>query len=278
MSEKLITLLAIGGSDPCGGAGIQADIRAGVSLGLHIATAITSVTVQNSSGLKKTGQLNSSLLKEQLEAISEDVFPNAVKIGMIGSLENGKVISEFISSLPDEVPIVVDPVLSASAGGILSSSSLEELMLLYQNDIIPYCTAVTPNIEEGRLFLQFNERKTNKSPEALSSELLGIWNCNAVILKGGHGEDKIITDYIADNFDGVSVISKTSHPRLDCNNLHGTGCVFSSFLASYLALGFPLIEAFMKTSNKMYEVIRRSGNYSFGKTNYGPLNINEYRL
>ena len=277
MSQTLKTLLTIGGSDPCGGAGIQADIRAGISCGVHVMTAITAVTAQNSHGVMAVNPVTSEILEQQINAVINEVMPDAVKIGMLGSLENAGVVSEFIRNLFGEIPVVVDPVMKASSGGNLSEES-EIIIDFYGQNIFPFATVVTPNLKEATQFLETSGLKNITNPIEIAITLLRLWNTNAVALKGGHSENEEVTDILADYFDSSVVVAKTTHPRIECKNLHGTGCVYASLLASFLALGFPLQDAFMKTSKKIFEIISASCNYSLGNSAYGPLNINNYRL
>ena len=278
MTSNLVTILTIGGSDPCGGAGIQVDSRVAASLCLHPLSAVTALTVQNSRGLKSINPVSPELLKAQLEAIVQEVLPSAVKIGMIGSVENGLVIADFLKALPEETPVIVDPVLSASAGGDMVASPLEEIMDLYQTQIFPNSDAVTPNREEAEKFLKFNSLYHINNPVQMAISLLRLWQTESVVLKGGHGEKPTVTDILADNFDNTVSVSECSHERKECMNLHGSGCVFSSLLASFMALGFPIYDAFRKTSTKMFDIISRSCSYRLGISSYGPLNINDYRL
>ena len=279
MPQKLTSILSIAGSDPCGCAGIQADIRAGVACGLHVMTAITAITAQNSYGVSYLWAVDHNMLSRQLEAIIEDVTPDAIKIGMIGSIQNGEIISSFIKSFDHEIPIVIDPVMSASSGGDLSSvASKDQMIKFYQEILFPQATVVTPNLTEADLFLNYNNKEEKLSNHEKASLLLRILNCNSLILKGGHSESEIITDLLADRFDNAITILESSHPKLDCKNLHGSGCCYSSILASYLALGFPLHDAFIKTSKKISDIIAWSCDYSLGNSSYGPLNLNNYRL
>ena len=253
MKNKLKTLLTIAGSDPMGGAGIQADIRVGISMGFHIVSAITAVTSQNSRKLESLGVCNPHILKAQLDCISEDLIPDGIKIGIVGSVENAIVISEYIKNLDKAIPIVVDPVLSVSAAGE-SFENHFDLIDSYKNWIFPYATVITPNLQEWE---NINELKLN---------------C-AVVVKGGHSLNDEIEDLLITPKDNY----KISHSRIQCLNLHGTGCVFSSFLACYLALGYDIPESFKLTSDKMNKIIRRSIDYSLGNSLNGPLNINEYK-
>lgn len=266
MPQKLLTLLSIAGSDNIGGAGIQADIRAGSSLGLHVVTALTSVTAQNSRALVDSISVPSDMLKNQLDAIMEDIVPDAVKIGMIGSVENLNVISKFLDILPNKIPIVVDPVLYVTVSQpSLLKFELDSLEIRkgYLNDIFPKATIVTPNLDELKML-------TGETiPSALTLVKL---HAKAAVIKGGHAKK----DQIEDNLlIGGEKMIKVSHPRINCHNLHGTGCVYSSFIASYLALGFDIKSAFQATERKMQTIINKSCFYDLGISSYGPLNINE---
>lgn len=244
-------MLAIAGSDPMGGAGIQADIQSGLSLGVHVLTAITAVTAQNSKGMKKLGVISPCLLENQLTSILEDVVPNSIKIGMIGSSENLKVIDKFLKKIPQEVPIVIDPVIKTTAGS--DNLSEDNLKDLYKTFLFPRVTVVTPNLME----MDFIPADVAK------------------IIKGGHGHEASVYDKLIDK-DGKITIHK--HQRISCSNTHGSGCCYSSLLACYLAFGLSLKDAFLKTSAKVNEIISRSCEYSLGNSSYGPLNINNYIL
>lgn len=279
MPVKLKTLLAIGGSDPLGGAGIQADIRAGVRLGIHVSTAVTAVTVQNSKGLLSLNPVSSDLLDSQLRSIFDDLIPEALKVGMVGSLENANVVSRILKNCKEDIPVVVDPLLKISADSSASSvCNKEDLMEYYQNEIFPYATVVTPNLEEADDFLRLNGMNLKISAPEKGAELLRLWKCNAVILKGGHSSDDMVTDYFADSLDNSIVVSEISYPRIACANLHGTGCTYASLIAGYLALGFPLSDAFRKTSASLHDIISASCDYRLGESDYGPLNVNSYIL
>ena len=256
MQKKLVTLLSIAGSDPTGGAGIQADIRVGSSLGLHVATAVTAVTVQNSNGFYEMGYVEPSLLQSQLQAIINEVTPNAIKIGMLGNKENFPVVSDFLKSIDKKIPVVIDPILKAS----LENQNIEEeyLMNLYCHFLFPYSTVITPNLPEFNI-------------------LKGIykdWERLNLVIKGGHLEGEEIEDILIIKNKKLSA----SHKRIECSNLHGTGCVFSSFFASYLALEYSVEESFYLTSQKIQDIIAGSCNYTLGLSTYGPLNINNYKL
>ena len=259
MARSLKTLLSIAASDCSGGAGVQADIRAGLSLGLHVLTAVTGVTAQNSKSFKAMETMSPFMLESQLASIIEDAMPDAIKIGMIGSTRNLEIIAEFLKSLPERIPVVVDPVLKSTvASGALPEDEIETLSLLkgYKEKLFPLATVITPNLIE---FKSFDDMSTS---------------CKAYVLKGGHSDDDIITDTLYMEGNEFTY----THARMDCRNLHGTGCTFSSLLAGFLALGEPIEVAFQKTCAKMEEIISKSCDYSLGNSIYGPLNVNNYLL
>lgn len=277
MAEKIFNILAIGGSDCMGGAGIQADIRAINSCGMHALTAVTAVTSQNSKGLKISDPVKTSLLKSQIESILEEVTPDAVKIGMIGSYENGVLMHELLKHLDNEIPIVVDPVVKASAGGNLNSreNETEKIKTLYLEKLFPISKCVTPNLKEAAFFL--NDQNISPKYE-IFSKIKKIIRSESVILKGGHihTNDNLLTDYLIYNESNELEILEVKHKKVACSNLHGTGCTYASILASLLARGENIKMAFQLTSEKIHEIICKSDDYIMGNSSYGPLNVTNY--
>lgn len=269
MAKKLTSLLSIAASDPTGGAGIQADIRAGSLVGMHVLTAVTALTVQNSKGVTVISPSPSTLLQKQLESLSFDVAPDAVKIGMVGDLSNIKVIAEFLKTLPEGTPIVADPILFSTAGNHKMTddkTELNDLIQAYIDYIFPLATVITPNRKELALLSANNNIEDNL--------LLQRLNARAIIIKGGDSDSHRIEDILVQK----DKVSACSHERINCQNLHGTGCVFSSLLASYMALGNSIEEAFRLTSDKMHEIIKLSCHYQLGISEYGPLNLLSYKI
>lgn len=272
MQKKLKTLLSIAGSDPTGGAGLQADIRVGTSMGLHVMTAVTAVTAQNSKGVYDLGSVSSELLKFQLDSIIDEVMPDAVKIGMIGSKDNFLVVEEFLKKLSKTVPVVIDPIFASSADGKKMAEKISdgEWSWLYREKLLPFAYVLTPNLTELQQLLNLS------NPEDLNfKEIRERLRTKYTIITGTPLSETEMVDYLI--MPSNEVIS-LQHKKIECQNLHGTGCVFSSFIASYLALGFDIVEAFKSTNSKMKEIISRSTDYSLGKSKYGPLNITHYKL
>ena len=277
MTHKLKTVLTIGGSDPGCGAGIQADILAISSMGLHPLSVITALTAQNSHGVSAVSAVTEQMFHSQLNAVLEDVEPDAIKTGMIGSMEIGCATADFIERRNPKVPLVVDPVMMASAGGMLLEKDfgeVERMLTLYIERIFPVADVITPNLPEA---LQVARIAVNEPERLTSHELalvvLEVSKAGNVVLKGGHSEGEMITDLLVTMNDGLPEFTEFSHKRVETSNLHGTGCLFSSLLASFLALGLPVKEAFLKTAERVSEIIVASSIYQLGSSNYGPMKI-----
>ncbi|MCH5229715.1 MAG: hydroxymethylpyrimidine/phosphomethylpyrimidine kinase [Muribaculaceae bacterium] len=271
MPEKLKSILTIAGSDPTGGAGIQADIRSIISMGFHPLSAITAVTSQNSSGIQKLGVIPPEVLKSQLESIFHDVVPDAVKVGMLGSQENLEVVYDFLNKYAGNIPIVLDPVLKASADNniLLKGENLNKYINNLKALLFPLVTVITPNKEE------FEFLTGKKSLELMElSEILSALNLKNLIITSGIVRENVIYDILSEG----EIITFQEKPKINCHNLHGSGCVFSSILSCELAKGKDIKTAFGVTSWKMKSIIEKSVSYKLGNSTYGPLNLNNYTI
>lgn len=269
MKKRLTTILSIAGSDCTAGAGIQADIKAAAACGVYATTVLTAVTSQNSTGVSQIFNLPADVVYSQLSAVFAEAKPDAIKIGMIGSLEIGQVVVRFIKKHANDIPIVVDPVMSATSGGNLNSN-INEFADFYTNDLLPIVSVATPNLKEAGIFLR---RNLSDVDENTASQLLTLFKCNAVALKGGHCVGNEISDILATATPhGRHVFKTIKTARMDCDNLHGTGCTFASLLASQLAKGKPIQDAFENTGNMIRSFIKQSTGHILGHSSYGPLN------
>lgn len=227
------TALTIAGSDSSGGAGIQADIKTMTLNGVFAMSAITALTAQNTKGVRAVGETSPELLRQQIDAVFEDIRPDAVKIGMVSNAALIGVIAERLTFYKAE-NIVVDPVAVATSGSALSSSEAYEAL---KKELLPTASVVTPNIPEAQL-LSGIEVKNAADMERAAESISRSFGC-CVLCKGGHS----VSD--ADDFlymaDGSS---EWFHgERIDNHNTHGTGCTLSSAIAANLAKGYPLSEA-----------------------------------
>lgn len=276
MTKRLVSILSIAGSDSCGGAGIQADIKAAAYCGVYASTAITAVTAQSTGGVDHIIPIKSDDVVSQLSAVFSDQFPDAIKIGMIGSVDTGNAVVSFLKDCGYAGPIVVDPVLSATSGNSLCDDT-DKLLSFYKNTLFPVTTVVTPNLSEASKFLD-NVDIRDFSQLKLAEMLYRDFGCN-VVLKGGHSFNNIATDILF-AFDKVSqkeYFEIYESEKYECNNLHGTGCTFSSILASALASGKSLSEAFRTAASVTKQIIKVSNGYSYGTSSNGPLNLFDYK-
>ena len=223
------TALTIAGSDSSGGAGIQADLKTMTANGVYAMSAITALTAQNTTGVTDILESTPRFLSEQLDAIFTDIFPDAVKIGMVSSAELIAVIAAKLKEYKAE-NIVVDPVMVATSGAkLLRSDAVEALC----RELLPLAAVLTPNIPEAEILsgMDITDAAGMEAAARLISEKYGC----AVLCKGGHK----VND--ADDLLWREGAGKWFHgKRIDNPNTHGTGCTLSSAIASNLAKGYDL--------------------------------------
>lgn len=223
------TALTIAGSDCSGGAGIQADIKTMAMNGVYAMSAITALTAQNTVGVRSIQESSPEFLKEQLDAIFEDIFPDAVKIGMVSSSELIRVIADRLRYYK-VTNIVVDPVMVATAGSSLIKTDAIQTMI---QELLPLATLITPNIPEAEVLSGMSIQNREDMPVA-AKHIEEAYGC-AVLLKGGHCINDA-NDLLCQN----GTMRWFSGRRIDTSNTHGTGCTLSSAIASNLAKGFSL--------------------------------------
>ena len=232
------TALSIAGSDCSGGAGIQADIKTMTMNGVYAMSAITALTAQNTTGVRAIQESTPDFLKQQLDAIFEDIYPDAVKIGMVASSELIRVIAERLRYY-DAKNVVVDPVMVASAGSSLIKQEAVQTLI---QELLPISTLVTPNIPEAQV-LSGLTIQTKEDMIAAAKQIGDQYHC-AVLLKGGHSindaNDLLYADGEFHWFEGK---------RIDNPNTHGTGCTLSSAIASNLAKGYTLAESVQRAKD-----------------------------
>ena len=245
------TALTIAGSDSCGGAGIQADIKTMTVNGVYAMSAVTALTAQNTTGVTSIMEATPEFLGDQLDAIFTDIFPDAVKIGMVSSKELIRVIAEKLKQYGAE-QIVLDPVMVATSGAKLISDDAVEAL---KSELIPLASVITPNIPEAEVLSGMKITSPEApnipeaevlsgmkitSPEAMEAAAEKIhreFGC-AVLMKGGHQQNDA-NDYLYGDEGGTWFYGK----RIDNPNTHGTGCTLSSAIAANLAKGLSLSEA-----------------------------------
>ena len=252
------TALSIAGSDPSGGAGIQADIKTMTLNGVYAMSVVTAMTAQNTKGVSAILETDADFLGEELDAVFEDIFPDAVKIGMEASKRIIEKTAEKLSFY-NAKNIVADPVMIATSGASLIG---REAVFALKEKLLPLADLITPNIPEAEALSGTdinNEYDMIKAAEKLSREL----GCS-VLIKGGHRKDS------ADDIlfcDGRVVFFRGK--RIGNPNTHGTGCTLSSAIAANLAKGYPLEKAVERAKEYISGALEAGLDLGSGS---GPLN------
>ena len=255
---NLKTALTIAGSDCSGGAGIQADLKTMTMNGVYAMSAITALTAQNTTGVRGIQESAPEFLKQQLDAIFEDIYPDAVKIGMVASSELIRVIAERLRYYGAK-NVVVDPVMAATSGSALMENEAVQTLV---EELFPISTLVTPNISEAQI-LSGLTIETKEDMTAAAKKIGNDYQC-AVLLKGGHSINDA-NDLLYANDEFVWFEGK----RIDNPNTHGTGCTLSSAIASNLAKGFTLDESVQRAKDYISDALEAMLDLGKGS---GPMN------
>ena len=251
-------VLTVAGSDCSGGAGIQADIKTMLTNGVYAMSAITALTAQNTLGVSAIMEVTPRFLEKQLDSVFTDIYPDAVKIGMVSSPALIEVIAERLTFYKAK-NIVLDPVMIATSGSKLLKSGAADVLT---KKLFPLATIITPNIPEAEVLAE----RSISSPEDMQSvakHLYEKYGCN-VLLKGGHNPCDA-NDVLHTKSGCKWVFSK----RINNPNTHGTGCTLSSAIASNLAKGCSLESSVQRA--KEYINIALAANLNLGNGS-GPLN------
>lgn len=262
MKKHYKIALSIAGSDPSGGAGIQADLKTFSACGCYGATVIVAVVDENTVGVTDVHPVPVSFVSGQIKSVMDDIGADAIKIGMLHS-------SELILSVRDTLSkynvknIVLDPVMVATSGDkLLQDEAIETL----KNELIPFVRVITPNIPEAEILLG---KKINRQEDLLHVvKDLSFGKKVSVLLKAGHLTEDELTDvfYNAETDEIIELSSK----RIYTNNTHGTGCTFSSAIAAFLAQGLSLNDAIRCAKDYMNKAIIAGADYEIGK-GHGPV-------
>ncbi|UOR10925.1 bifunctional hydroxymethylpyrimidine kinase/phosphomethylpyrimidine kinase [Halobacillus amylolyticus] len=250
--------LTIAGTDPSGGAGIQADLKTFQELQSYGMSVITSIVAQNTTGVKSVHHLPIEMLKDQLEAISSDMPVHAFKTGMISNVSMMKAVAEWVPQV--SAPYVMDPVMVAQSGDPLIE---EESRVWLRENLLPLTSLVTPNIPEAEDILGESMESSEDMKEA-AQQMVTRFGAGAALVKGGHMKGEAV-DFL---YDGSEIHTFTSE-RIDTKNTHGTGCTYSAAITAYLSQGLPLVEAVKQAKYFVTEAIRHSFNLGNGS---GPTN------
>lgn len=252
-SQAKSIVLTIAGSDPGGGAGIQADLKTFAALGVYGYSAITQVIAQNSSTVRDIERVSPRMIARQVELLAQERRPNEIKVGALGGGAAVRCVVRVIENLRLEAP-VVDPVMVSSAGVRLLDRAGEAALVKY---LIPIAKVVTPNIAEAQTLTGI--RITNDEQMCAAAERLVLMGARAVVIKGGHRGGGESSDLL---FDGRQLRWLRAR-RIAGAAAHGTGCAFSAAIAAYLARGVELEAAV--SSAKRYVTAALKQSFKFGR-------------
>jgi hydroxymethylpyrimidine/phosphomethylpyrimidine kinase len=253
--------LTIAGSDPSGGAGVQADLKTFHQFGVYGEAVITLITVQNTSGVMRVECLAPDLVADQVRAVISDIPPGAAKTGALGN----RAIIEAVAALAREFPfpLVVDPVMVSKPGvnkqgvALLATDAIEAL----KTHLLPHAFLLTPNLEETSLLT--DTKVTDVAGMRTAAEKLAALGPQAVLVKGGHlGGDPV--DVLFHRGEWTEFTS----PRIETRHTHGTGCTFSAAITASLASGYDLREAVARSKRYITQAIRNNPGFGAGS---GPL-------
>ncbi len=263
MQMRYVTVLSIAGSDCSGGAGIQADIKTFSALGCYAASIVTAVTVQNTLGVKKVYPVPAQIVREQIQAVAEDMPIDALKIGMVTDERTVAVIADFLSG--DCIPAIFDPVLVSSSGHPLARPEAVHVM---RDRLIPRCALVTPNLPEAEMLSGLPVRDMEDMVNA-GRHILAC-GCQSALIKGGHLAGDDMTDILVCG-NTPEDIHRYHSAKINSTNTHGTGCTLSSAIAAYIGRGFSLPEAVGLGKKYLTEALSSGKDVAVGK-GHGPLN------
>jgi hydroxymethylpyrimidine/phosphomethylpyrimidine kinase len=260
-SSNIPIALTIAGTDPSGGAGIQADLKAFSALGVYGATVITALVAQNTQGVRSIHDVPPPFIAEQLASVFDDLDVKAVKIGMLSRPEVIETIAKSLDHYKQKT-IVLDPVMVAASGdSLLVPEAVEALRTI----LIPKALLITPNMPEAAALLGEKIANDEAAMEHQAAKLLKL-GCRAVLLKGGHGKGAESIDILFDETGSSRFASK----RVATNNTHGTGCTLSSAIAAGLAKGQSLRLAVQNGKDYVSAAIAASDQLAVGK-GHGPV-------
>lgn len=253
-------IFAIAGSDPSGGAGIQADIKTISALGGYAMAAITALTVQNTYQVYDVYPVAADIVAAQVKTVLKDIMPDAIKLGMMGTAETLVLLSQIFSDHSD-IPLIVDPViLSTSGHELLEKRGIDVLV----SDIFPLTALLTPNLAEAALLTGMDNIHAIRQMKQAGEKLIAM-GAKAVLIKGGHLSGDIMTDVLVCQ----EGIYEFSSPRVPTRNTHGTGCTLASAIATGIGQGLRLKDAVDRAHNYVHKAILQAPGFGHGK---GPLN------
>lgn len=272
-SKQIIPVLTIAGSDSCGGAGIQADIKTFSALGLYACSAITAVTAQNTLSVKDVFALSASIVSSQIDTVLEDLPIKAIKIGMLFNEEIIKAVADSIKRNNIQSNLVLDPVMISTSGSVLLQKQAQQVMI---ETLFPLVDIITPNLIEAANLANLKSITSIEQVKEVALYIQKELSAKRVLIKGGHFNHNNSIDVFLD-IDGR--FYEYSSERIESKNTHGTGCSLSSAIASYLALGYDYKDSIKLAKDYIFSAIKESKDIFSGNGN-GSLNhfFNPHKL
>ena len=279
VSPPLPAVLVFAGSDPTGGAGLQADLLTLASLGCHPLTVVTAITAQDTGGVQDFWPVEAEIIAQQARSVLEDIPVAAIKIGMIGSTEAVAAIAEVVSDYPD-IPLVLDPVLASGRGDPLGD---EDLVAALRDLLLPQTTVLTPNSLEARRLVEdldeaFDDEEEDDEDDdddddgerdgddedaaddagplplrQCARQLIDL-GCEYVLITGAHEQGADVSNTL---YNSRGEVNRLNWDRLP-GSYHGSGCTLASAVAAYLALGLDVAEAAKEAQEYTYQALKHA--------------------
>lgn len=262
MSARRGRVLIVAGSDSGGGAGIQADVKTVSMLGGYAMTAITALTAQNTQGVFGVHPVPTDFIAQQMRLCLDDIGADAVKTGMLHSVEVIETVARVLAEYPD-IPLICDPVMVAKGGHPLLEAEAEAAIVAH---MLPRAAVVTPNLPEAARLIGQDAVASNDAAFIAAAEALRAKGAAAVLLKGGHAEGPDVTNLLLSDA-GPQWIGKAT--RIETRHTHGTGCTLASALATGVAQGLALDAAAERAAAYVHRAIETAPGFGAG---HGPLN------
>ncbi len=260
-AHRYISTLTIAGSDSCGGAGIQADIKTMSALGCYAASVITAVTVQNTMGVSAVHAVPPEIVAGQIRAVMDDIRPQAVKVGMVNDIDTINAIADTLAEYDIE-HLVVDPVMVATSGARLMQDDAVEVFI---RKLMPLATLLTPNVPEAEVLSGITI--TGKTSMDNAARIIQDKGCQSLLIKGGHIEGRKIDRL----YTTAGEEREYEAANVETRNTHGTGCTLSSAITSYLAIGYPIDDAVAAAKEWLTGAIKAGADVEIGG-GHGPVN------
>ena len=257
MIKSKPVVLVFSGSDPTGGAGLQADVLTLAELNCHPVTVVTSITCQDTEKVHSVTPVDVALIREQAKVLIEDIAIDVIKVGMIPSIEVLQEVILILRRFPTK-PVVFDPVLSSGGGYIFGSNLVIESIV---KDLLPRCLVITPNTNELIALSKATHKISVASSLDVKASALSKFGVNFVLLTGTHADRKDVENSL---FDEGGLVDSWIWPRLT-NEFHGSGCTLASAIAAFLAKGLSVPKAASRAQQYTWDSLNRGFSIGSGQ-------------